>query len=1074
MKNVSEEDRRGKTALPDPLESLQEILRIPFHLPEMRVGKDRHAARDRKGLRETRHSEILPAALTSGTPIALNRPTAFFPMNVQTLFRSAAAAALALAPLAARAAEVSPEIAAHVRAGDARIPVVVSLRTGAEHTGFSVTRRLVNAPVVAGWATAADITALAARSDVIHVGFDRLVQPAGQIGTAQIGADRLLGLGVTGQGRSVAIVDSGIDLAHPDLKPPTGSAWPGWNFADNDANLADCSGHGTEVAGILAGPQGISPDAGLVVLKVFSLRDGCLNARASDVLAAVDWAVTNRNAWNIEAVNLSVADDSSHSAFCDTEDPAGAAIFGAARAAGLAAVAAAGNDGKTSGLPWPACFSNVAAVGMVYSASSGPVTWGGPAACNDAVSGPDIVPCASTSGAGLSVLAPGFGWTTTVEGGGRADNFSGTSASAPAATGAVLLLRQARPLADPALAFDLLRATGVPVLDNRAARITPRLDLSAALDATTPIGSCGGAAIPDGTGDALLCDANVSALTGNVSSLTVAVSIDHPDPRQLVVSLTGPDGTNVILTTRSGRSGEALREVFGRTRDSFEPLSTFSGLPAAGLWQLRVFDAVPGSAGHLVSWALVIEPDAPPSDAPFPAATAVIPTSARLLGKLGSYFTTDVRLFNTDPLNPQTVSLKFQPADAGPARTVSLTLPPLGTRALDDVLGNTFRTEGYGPLFLSAPASIVAASHTATTAVRGGTFGLSIPAASPAAAAGVGTTLTLVPVFRNTGFRVNVGLTEVTGYDVAAEIVVKDARGAVRAVLPEKVPAGGLLQVNDLYQAAAIAPDAADRFEVRVVSGAGRVLVFATPIDDSSNDGAFAGAAVAGTDLLLPTVARADGRFGARYITDLKIANVGASPARVKVAFSPTSGAAFLPVLVTLAGGETRFFDDALGQLFTPTSDVSGALRLTALDGAAIFASSRTYTLDGTRSYGVAIDPASGSDDAQPGRTLALTFLSGSALQRTNVGLVETGGVTTHLRVSLISVSGSTVATRTLTLNPNQALQWNDVFAEMQTTPLEQASLLVAVLDGGSATAWATLIDNRTNDGSYFRATLVP
>jgi Subtilase family/Proprotein convertase P-domain len=995
-------------------------------------------------------------------------------MNVQSLFRPAAAAAFVLASLASQAAEVSPEIAAHVRAGDARIPVVVSFRTGAEQAGFSVTRRLVNAPVVAGWATAGDIASLAARSDVIHVGFDHLVRPAGQIGTAQIGADRLLGLGVTGQGRSVAVVDSGIDLAHPDLRPPTGSAWPGWNFADNDANLADCSGHGTEVAGVMAGPQGISPEAGLVVLKVFSLRDGCLNAHASDVLAAVDWAVTNRNAWNIEAVNLSVADDSSHSAFCDTGDPAGAAIFGAARAAGLAVVAAAGNDGKTSGLPWPACFSNVAAVGMVYSASSGPVTWGGPAACDDAVSGPDIVPCASTSGAGLSVLAPGVGWTTTAEGGGRSDNFSGTSASAPAATGAVLLLRQARPLADPALAFDLLRATGVPVLDNRVARITPRLDLSAALNATTPIGSCGGAAIPDGTGDALLCDANVSALTGRVSSVAVAVSIDHPDPRQLVVSLTGPDGTNVILTTRSGRPGEALREVYGRTRDSFEPLSTFSGQSAAGLWQLRVFDAVPGGAGHLVSWALEIEPDVPPSDALFPAVTAVIPTSAHLLGKLGSYFTTDVRLFNTDPLNPQTVSLKFQPADAGPARTVSLTLPPLGTRALDDVLGNTFRAEGYGPLFLSAPASIVAASHTATTAVRGGAFGLSIPAASPAAAAGVGTTLTLVPVFRNTGFRVNVGLTEVTGREAAAEIVIKDARGAVRAVLPQNVPAGGLLQVNDLYQAAAIAPDAADRFEVRVVSGAGRVVAFATPVDDSSNDGAFAGAAVTGTDLLLPTVARADGRFGARYITDLKIANAGASPARVKVAFSPTSGTAFVPVLVTLAGGETRFFEDVLGQLFAPTSDVSGALRLTALDGAAIFASSRTYTLDGTRSYGVAIDPASGSDDARPGRTLALTFLSGSALQRTNVGLVETGGVTTHLRVSLFSASGSTVSTRTLTLVPNQVLQWNDVFAEMQTAPLEEASLLVAVLDGGSVAGWATLIDNRTNDGSYFRATLVP
>ncbi|MGZ5382022.1 MAG: hypothetical protein ACXWFQ_09170, partial [Thermoanaerobaculia bacterium] len=132
-------------------------------------------------------------------------------MDVQTLFRSAAAAALALAPLAARAAVVSPEVEAHVRAGQARIPVVVSLRTGAERSGFSITRRLVNAPVVAGWATAGDIVALTARSDVIHVGFDRLVRPAGQVGTAQIGADRLLGLGVTGQGRSVAIVDSGID-----------------------------------------------------------------------------------------------------------------------------------------------------------------------------------------------------------------------------------------------------------------------------------------------------------------------------------------------------------------------------------------------------------------------------------------------------------------------------------------------------------------------------------------------------------------------------------------------------------------------------------------------------------------------------------------------------------------------------------------------------------------------------------------------------------------------------------------------------------------------------------------------
>jgi hypothetical protein len=997
------------------------------------------------------------------------------PMKVNSILLSAVAAALALAPDSARAAVVSKEVAEHVRAGEVRIPVVVSLRTGREDAGFPVTRRLANAPVVAGWATAAEISSLALRQDVVHVGFDRLVRPAGQIGTAQVGADRLLGLGVTGRGRSVAVVDSGIDVAHPDLRPPAGKAWPGWNFADNDGNLADCNGHGTEVAGVIAGPLGLAPDAGLVVLKVFSLRDGCRSARASDVLASVDWVVSNRDAWNVEAINLSLADDTSHRAFCDTEDPAGAAAFAAARAAGLAVVAAAGNDGKTSGLPWPACFSNVAAVGMVYSASAGSVAWGGPASCEDTLTGPDVVPCASTSGTGLSFLAPGVGWTTTATGGGRTAIFSGTSAAAPAATGAVLLTRQARPLADPALAFDLLRATGVPVLDGRTGRYTPRLDLSAALDATTPVGSCGGSLIPDGTGESLVCEAVVSALVGRVSTVTVALSIDHPDPTQLVVSLTGPDGTNVLLMNHGGHPGEALREVFGRTLDPPAPLSDFAGKPAAGTWRLRVLDDAPGSGpGRVVSWAIVIEPEAPPPDVPFPGATALIPTSAHLMGRLGASFTTDVRLFNTDAVNPRVVVLRFQPASGAQARTVSLTLPPLSTRALDDVLGNTFRTEGYGPLFLSAADSVVAASHTATTAVRGGAFGLSIPAMPAFAAGGSGTTLTLVPVFASTGFRVNIGLAEVTGSEVAAEIVLKDAHGAVRAVLPETVPGGGLLQVNDIYTAAGIPPDASDRFEVRVLSGSGRITAYATPIDDSSNDGAFSGAAFAGANLLLPAVARANGQLGARYVTDLKLANAGASPARIKVDFTPTFGGSFSPVLVTLAGGETRFLDDALGQLFAPTSDTSGALRLIALEGATFFASSRTYTLDGARSYGVAIDPVSGASDALPGRTLALAFLSGSPRERTNVGFVETGGLVTRLRVSLVSASGAIVAVRTFTLSPNEAVQWNDVFANMQTPPLEQASLLIDVVDGGSATAWATLVDNRTNDGSYFAATLVP
>ena len=73
VKDVSEEDHRRKTAPPHPLQRLQEILRIPFHLAEMSIGEDGHAARHLQGLREAAHSEILPAAITSGTPVAHRR-----------------------------------------------------------------------------------------------------------------------------------------------------------------------------------------------------------------------------------------------------------------------------------------------------------------------------------------------------------------------------------------------------------------------------------------------------------------------------------------------------------------------------------------------------------------------------------------------------------------------------------------------------------------------------------------------------------------------------------------------------------------------------------------------------------------------------------------------------------------------------------------------------------------------------------------------------------------------------------------------------------------------------------------
>jgi serine protease len=55
----------------------------------------------------------------------------------------------------------------------------------------------------------------------------------------------------------------------------------GWNFADGNGDVSDCDGHGTAVAGVAAGEQGVAPEASIVALKVFGARDGCSTAWAS-------------------------------------------------------------------------------------------------------------------------------------------------------------------------------------------------------------------------------------------------------------------------------------------------------------------------------------------------------------------------------------------------------------------------------------------------------------------------------------------------------------------------------------------------------------------------------------------------------------------------------------------------------------------------------------------------------------------------------------------------------------------------------------------------------------------------
>src|SRR4029077_1626991 len=111
------------------------------------------------------------------------------------------------------------------------------------------------------------------------------------------------------------VIDSGVTSWHDDLADPAAGTQRVARFVDfvNGAQAAyDDYGHGSHVAGIIAGNgsdsngarSGIAPAAHLVVLKTL---DSTGSGHISDVIAALDYVVTNKDAYNIRVVNLSVA-----------------------------------------------------------------------------------------------------------------------------------------------------------------------------------------------------------------------------------------------------------------------------------------------------------------------------------------------------------------------------------------------------------------------------------------------------------------------------------------------------------------------------------------------------------------------------------------------------------------------------------------------------------------------------------------------------------------------------------------------------------------------------------------------
>src|SRR6185369_9424726 len=161
--------------------------------------------------------------------------------------------------------------------------------------------------------------------------------------------------------------------------------------------------------------------------------------------------------------------------------------------------------------------------------------------------------------------------------------------------------------------------------------------------------------IPDGSGSAT-ATASVSGFAGTLAGVQAVVEIAHADPSQLLVTLTGPDGTTVTLHDHSGSAQHPINGIYGQTLSSAQSLGVFQGKQANGVWTLTVSDDQATTGGSIRTFAMRMVAGQPSAAIPPAAETQVVPVVGRVQGT--KFFLSDVRILNPRPTD-QELSLYY-------------------------------------------------------------------------------------------------------------------------------------------------------------------------------------------------------------------------------------------------------------------------------------------------------------------------------------------------------------------------------------------------------------------------------
>jgi uncharacterized repeat protein (TIGR01451 family) len=408
------------------------------------------------------------------------------------------------------------------------------------------------------------------RPEVVAVYENRPIYPELVQSLPLVKQPQTASLGLTGSGTTVAVIDTGIDYTLPDFGSCSTPGVPAGcrvaasvDVTGNNVTLNTAPGnHGTNVAAIVAGA---APGARIAAINAFTGGSSTYDL----IIDGINWAIANKGAYNIVAINMSLGDGVEYHSPCgNVQTNAFVTPVANARSAGILPVASAGNNAYTHGITDPACTPGVVSVGAVYDANVGGLQYGN---CTDSTTAADRIACFSNSAGFLTMLAPGA--LVTAAG----ITMAGTSQASPHVAGAAAVLRSTFPADTLDQTTGRMTGSGVPITDTRNNVTTPRLNLLAALGAPS--------------NDNYTTAQTLNGMNGQLTANNANASREGGEPYHAGNS----GGTSVWWNWTAPASGVAAIDTHGSSFDTL--LAVYTGTQVTSLTQAAASDN-DGSVGN--------------------------------------------------------------------------------------------------------------------------------------------------------------------------------------------------------------------------------------------------------------------------------------------------------------------------------------------------------------------------------------------------------------------------------------------------------------------------------------------